>query len=67
MLAGIKIQHSMSETAREGLNLLKSGATALKHGRKGKPHQRHVRVAQSLRWDPVAAVRSPRAGPGPLA
>ena len=34
----IKIAHSMSESAREGLDLLKRGAPALKHGRAGKPH-----------------------------
>jgi hypothetical protein len=32
------IRHSVSETAREGLDLLKRGAPALKHGRAGKPH-----------------------------
>ena len=32
------IVHSLSESAKEGLKLLKGGAVAIKHGRSGKPH-----------------------------
>ena len=53
---GRMIRHSMSESAREGLELLHRGAPALKHGRAGKPHSTVFTLSPddaSLSWTPL--------------
>ena len=50
------IVYNLSETAREGLALLKYGAVALKHGRSGKPHRTQFTLSPDeaiLSWTPV--------------
>ena len=53
----MSIVYNLSETAREGLALLKSGrAQALKHGRSGKPHLTAFMLSDDetlLSWQPV--------------
>ena len=46
----------ISQTAREGLALLKGGALALKHGRAGKPHVTVFTLSadeETLSWKPA--------------
>ena len=52
------IRHSCSETAAEGLALLKRGSSALKHGRAGKPHTTIFTLSADetlISWEPKRA------------